>query len=96
MTTVYVAARFTNIITNDLMDIIRRVKRGEPFELLDRKRMKIMAAFDLGQRWTDLANGPMLFIKEDDGTMRCPILEALQGAQNPDIVIKTEVKSATN
>lgn len=37
-------------------------------EWLDRGRMQLMAAFDLGPHWKELAEAPTLFCISEDGT----------------------------
>lgn len=64
----YVGAKINNVITNDLIEIIKAVKSGSNVDPLSRTSMKLMAAFDLGKRWSDLANAPTLFTEKDDGS----------------------------
>jgi hypothetical protein len=62
-----VAAKIGNIITNNLPDIVQAVKSGRnDIEWLDRKRMQLMACFDLGKRWEILANSPTLFSFDEE------------------------------
>lgn len=59
-----VAFRFGSTITNRV-DIIRcLLETGQPYELLNRKRMQLMSNCDLGPRWDNLAASPTLFCVE--------------------------------
>ena len=61
-----VALRFDTIITNDTQEIIKRLNRGDSYELLTRRRMQLMAAMDLGPRWEQLAKGRTLFLFDSE------------------------------
>jgi len=67
-----VAARIGTIITNDPVVIRAAVEQGAADELLDRKRMQVMAALDLGDRWKMLAEGPALFLIDSEGNPQAP------------------------
>ncbi len=62
-----VGARIGTLITNDRRTIADAVERNVVTEFLDRKRMRFMAAMDLGRNWELMANGQTLFCIDDDG-----------------------------
>jgi hypothetical protein len=65
-----VGARIGSIITNDLCFIKKSVDEGcMDIQLLSRAHMRVMAAFDLGPRWTAMANGPTLFYLNKKGKL---------------------------
>jgi hypothetical protein len=57
-----VGCRFGDTITNSPSEIVRRLERGDVPEPLTRERMQLMASFDLGQNWVNMASGPTLFL----------------------------------
>jgi len=65
MKTEIVGAKIGTIITNKRQLIVEAVEKGTITEWLTRQRMQFMAAADLGQNWTNMANGPTLFCLED-------------------------------
>lgn len=60
-----VGAMIGTTITNDRERIAGSLKQVT--EWLDRPRMELMAAFDLGPKWTAMASGPTLFCIGEDG-----------------------------
>lgn len=62
-----VGARIGTLITNDRRTIADAVEQNAVTEFLDRKRMRFMAAMDLGRNWELMANGQTLFCIDDDG-----------------------------
>lgn len=55
-----VAAMIDTMITNDRIEIARKIQDGKDVILLTRLEMKFMAAADLGENWRNLAEGPTL------------------------------------
>lgn len=56
-----VGAKIGGTITNSPAHIAAAIESGMRIEWLERKRMKFMAACDLGINWEKMANGPTLF-----------------------------------
>lgn len=69
-----VAVRIGNLVTNDTKYIAAflesRTTCGRDFEPLSRARMKLMAAADLGEEWTRLANGRTLWRQDENGNVK--------------------------
>ena len=70
-----VGAKIGTLITNDRSVIAKASHAGDTFELLDRKRMQLMAGMDLGRNWEMMATGPTLFFIDDDGNFHAPNAE---------------------
>lgn len=67
-----VAAMIGTKITNNPRTISEAIKHGTVTEFLDRKRMRFMSVFDLGQKWQKLAEGPTFFCMDDEGNIYPP------------------------
>ncbi len=67
-----VGARIGTLITNNPRTIAEAVERKDVTEFLDRKRMRFLAAMDLGRNWELMANGQTLFCIDDDGHPQPP------------------------
>ena len=59
-----------------MMTLIERLRadaeHSKMTEFLDRKRMQLIAAFDLGQDWTRMAEGPTFFCIDNKGNIQPP------------------------
>lgn len=65
-----VGAKIGKIITNDREVIIEALaNHRRDFTPLTRIHMKFMAACDLGDNWTRMANGPTLWRQDEDGNL---------------------------
>lgn len=64
-----IAARIGSKITNDFATIRNGILSGKDYELLDRKRLQLMASMDLGKQWEDLAKSPTLFYITKEGNL---------------------------
>lgn len=62
-----VGAIIGTVITNDKNAIMAGIQAGTIKEFLDRRRMQLMAACDLGLQWENMANSPTLFCVDDKG-----------------------------
>jgi hypothetical protein len=62
-----VGAKIGTVITNDYKHIQTAARSGLEFELLDRGSMKFMAACGTGRNWDIMANGPTLFLVDENG-----------------------------
>lgn len=67
-----VGAKIGDIITNKPRVILDSIIEDKEIEWLDRQRMKIMAAADLGSRWVNMSNGKTLFLIDGDGNCHLP------------------------
>jgi len=67
-----VAAKIGTHITNSRAEIILAIELKLPIEFLDRRRMRLMAAFDLGAQWKSLAESPTLFRIGDNDEVLAP------------------------
>lgn len=65
-----VGALIGTSITNDRERIAASLKQVT--EWLDRPRMELMSAFDLGPKWTAMATGPTLFCIDEYGRVLPP------------------------
>jgi hypothetical protein len=59
-----VGAKIGSIITNDRKRIVDALQTNAPIEFLTREHMMLMATFDLGTNWAQMASGPTLFLAE--------------------------------
>jgi len=67
-----VGAMIGTVITNNPRDIAAAVEAGTVTEFLDRQRMRLMAACDLGPNWTRMSEGPTFFCIDDNGNIQPP------------------------
>ena len=67
-----VGAKIGSIITNNRPAIYIAIQNNTITEFLDRARMRFMAACDMGPNWVKMANGPTLFIVDDNGNITPP------------------------
>jgi hypothetical protein len=67
-----VGANIDGTITNDVNAIMVALDYNLKIQFLDKAHMKIMSACDFGINWDKMANGPVLFILEGDGSVREP------------------------
>ena len=65
-----VAAKIGTVITNVPAHIVAALEMNQDVEFLCRQHMQFMAAFDLGQRWNNLARSRTLFVLDDDGNLQ--------------------------
>lgn len=61
-----VAAQIGTRITNNRGEIIQALTSRTKVTFLSRKRMQMMAAFDLGSKWQALANSQTLFLMDQE------------------------------
>lgn len=65
-----VGAMIGTTITNNVKAIILAVEHvPKKVKFLDKEHMKFMSACDLGINWDNMANSPVLFVIEDNGTL---------------------------
>ena len=62
-------------ITNNLANIAAASNAGRLNELYDRKQMQFMSDCDLGRNWDLMAEGPTLFLIDDQGNPKWPNAE---------------------
>jgi hypothetical protein len=55
------------IVTNNMKNIAIAFQSGKLNQLYDRSQMKFMSKCDLGHNWDLMANGPTLFLIDDNG-----------------------------
>ena len=67
-----VGAKIGTIITNKKDEIYKAIQNNTITEFLDRTRMQFMAACDFGLNWVKMANGPTLFIIDDNSNPQAP------------------------
>jgi hypothetical protein len=58
-----VALRFGSRIVFNRAECLMRVDAGEPFVMVSRREMQMMAGADLGPQWVAAAQAPTLFKK---------------------------------
>lgn len=59
-------------ITNSLPKIVEAAKAGRLGEVYDRSQMQFMSSCDLGRNWDLMAEGPTLFLIDDQGNPKWP------------------------
>lgn len=64
-----VGANINGTITNSAKAIVVAVEHNIPIEFLDQQHMKLMSACDLGRNWDKMAESPVLFVINDDGSI---------------------------
>ena len=72
-----VAAKINgNYITNNLADIVAAAKTNNINQLLNRDMVNLMASFDLGAHWSNLAKSKtLLWVVDGVPTFKNPLVE---------------------
>jgi hypothetical protein len=62
-----VGAKVGTMITNIRANIIQGIEDKLPIQWLSRAHMRMMSECDLGLNWDKMANGPTLFLLDENG-----------------------------